>query len=71
MKQEASNKSEKYYEIARDKYREAWDRNRLLETKASGALGVAGIIIAFAINVTEDVELTWWWAIPGVLSAFR
>ena len=67
MKTEESSKYDTYYEIARDKYLEAWDRNKQVERKATGALGIAGIIVAFAINVSDGVALTWWWVIPGAL----
>ena len=69
MKTEEASKYDTYYEIARDKYLEAWDRNKQVERKATGALGIAGIIVAFAINVSNDSALTWWWAIPGILLA--
>ena len=69
MNTAASSKYDRYYEIARDKYREAWDRNEQVQRKASGGLGIAGIIVAFAINVTASATMTWWWAIPGMLLA--
>lgn len=66
MDNDSSSKYDIYYEIARNKYREAWDRNKQVQKKASGGLGIAGIIAAFAINVSSNIELTWWWLIPGV-----
>ena len=61
------NKVDTYYDIAREKYREAWDRNKQVQRKASGALGVAGVIIAFAVNASNEVTL--WWLIPGMFFA--
>jgi len=63
------NKHQKYYEISRDNYLEIWDRNRLVEQKASGGLGVTGIVIAVTLNLISEAMFNIWFFIPASLFA--